>query len=588
MARTSYRPPFRVWTTAGSVGLLMACNAVLGMEELPRAPDGSSGRAGRGGSGGSGGSSGSGGSAAGSSNTGGRGGDGESGQAQGGDGGGQSGGKGGSGGASGSGGEAGAAGGSGGAGVTGGSSGNGGAGPGGSGGSSPVCVPDSRECVDGRALHCNLDGSAYESNVECTPNQTCVTGSCEEHQCEPETRFCSASDVRQCAEDGLSSEVTGTCEMNEYCDTESATCEEGVCAPNQPACNDDVATTCNENGSGYAAGGMTCGAGTTCESGACATHVCAPDAVFCQGQELKRCAANGLSSTVVETCDADEYCTAQNGGSCPAQVCSPGTRTCSGNTSRLCNTVGSGTVDTVCSGGFCDSSSGGCRTPGEIVGALDGRLIQRQCTEASTGDDCAARVVVDGVATNCVSGGVLTAVQDHAIGGTPGVEYQVTIHFYGIVEPKSYGNNITRESGGTRPVNLATGATPIPWASSAPGVSYLMSDYSTYEIHVYDHNMTARAQYFLNSDTSEGHWTYVLNFTKAIPVIGGGLVRLRSSDRNCRIIKNCNLGGSPCSAKARTVDVSAAIPQPVFTQPGLNQTPEHAGQWLLLDVTGVQ
>jgi hypothetical protein len=577
MGRTRYPLPSRTWIAASTAGLLMACNAVLGMEELPRAPQGSAGRSGSGGSGGGGGTAGSDGGS-------GRGGTGESGQAQGGDGGSQSGGTGGTGG---TGGASGGAGGKGGAGGMAGSSGKGGAGQSGSGGSQQVCMPNGRECVDGHALHCNEDGSGYESDVECTSDQTCVDGNCEEQQCEPETQFCSANEVRECAPDGLSSEVTETCDMNEYCDAVSATCEPGVCAPNEPACNDDIPTTCNADGSDYVEGGTPCAAGMACEGGSCETQVCSPNAVFCQGQELKQCAPNGLSSTVVQTCNSDEYCTAQNGGSCEEQVCSPGTTTCSGNTSRLCNMTGSGTTDTVCSGGFCDSSSGGCRTVGEIVGSLDGRLIQLQCTDTPNTDDCNARGFVNGSVVSCNTG-ILTIVQDHPIGGTPGTQYQATVHFYGIVEPRSYGDNVIREAGDTRPTNLNTGASPVPWATSAPGATYTPTNYSTYEIHVFDQTMTERARYFVNSDKAEGHLTYVLNFTKTIPVFGGGMVRFRSQDTNCRIIKNCTGGPTPCATKARSVDISAANPQPVLNQPGLNQTAEHAGQWLLIDVTAVQ
>jgi hypothetical protein len=589
MARlTRQKSSSRILTVVSTVGMVVACNAVLGLEELPRAPDEGTGGPGLGGSDGNGGSSGG-------TRTGGRGGNlGEAGQ--GGEISGETGGSGGaSGGASGgkgaSGGNAGASGGTGGASGAGGNAGSGGgpaAGTGGTAGTTPFCVPGSAECVNGHALHCNSDGSDYESDTLCTSDQTCVAGDCENHQCEPAALFCSGSDVRECAEDGLSSTVTEPCGVGQYCDTTDASCQDGVCAPNQPACNMDVATTCNANGSGYVPGGMACDSGTTCQSGVCVSHVCTPSSVFCQGQELKQCASNGLSATVTDTCDSDEYCTTQNGGSCEQQVCSPGTRTCSGTISKLCNQTGSGTMDTNCAPGFCNAGSGQCESPVDIVGALDGLLVQFPCLDTPLTDDCTASAVINGTALAC-SGGVMNAVINHPIGGTPGVVYQVTMHFYGIVDPRNYGPNVTRESGGTRPSNLNTGATPVPWASAAAGVAYTASNYNTYEIHVLDQNGLEQAQYFLNSDTQEGHWTYVINYVKTIPVIGGGTVRVRVYDSNCRIIKNCTSGPYPCASRARTVDVSAANPAPVgLTQPGLGQTADHAGQWLLIDVTGVQ
>jgi hypothetical protein len=93
----------------------------------------------------------------------------------------------------------------------------------------------------------------------------------------------------------------------------------------------------------------------------------------------------------------------------------------------------------------------------------------------------------------------------------------------------------------------------------------------------------------VNSDTAEGHWTYVINYERVVQVVGGGVVRIKILDRNCRIIKNCGAtAGFPCAGKARTVNISQASPQPAgLQQPGLGQTADHAGQWLLIDATAV-
>ena len=40
--------------------------------------------------------------------------------------------------------------------------------------------------------------------------------------------------------------------------------------------------------------------------------------------------------------------------------------------------------------------------------------------------------------------------------------------------------------------------------------------------------------YYLNADTSQGHWTYVMNYEKQIKVDGGGSIRVRNYDHNCR------------------------------------------------------
>jgi hypothetical protein len=233
----------------------------------------------------------------------------------------------------------------------------------------------------------------------------------------------------------------------------------------------------------------------------------------------------------------------------------------------------------------------------ELVGALDGRLILTPCQDNPQTDDCNVWYSVDGIYGNCTNN-QLNLVIDHPIRGTPGATYLVTMHFYGIIEPKNYGPNLTREAGTTRPSNLNTGAEPAPWAVGQPGVAYMNSTYGTYEIHVLDNNMQVVGLYFLNSDTEEGHYSYVINFERTIPVIGGGFVRLRRYDSNCRIIKNCGATpGFPCAAKARTVDLSRTDPPPPppgdpgrggFMQPGIGEPNDYSGLWWFTDVTAVR
>jgi hypothetical protein len=255
------------------------------------------------------------------------------------------------------------------------------------------------------------------------------------------------------------------------------------------------------------------------------------------------------------------------------------------------------------SAGMAGSSAGtgssGCPTIAELFPAsgnldsLDGRLVTTPCSPTNSDDCSGGGWIYKGTTSGCTNGS-LTAQQDFAVGGTPGQSYQVTMHFYGVTEPKNYGNMVTREAGNTRPTHMATGASPAPFASAAGGVSYPASDYNTYEIHVIDDKGTEVKQYFLNSDTQEGHWTYALNYERTIPVIGGGKVRMRTYDRNCKMIKNCGdrsgqVDFTTCSgATKQTVDVSAAMPPPMgLNQPGLGQASAESGQWLLLDVTKV-
>ena len=232
-----------------------------------------------------------------------------------------------------------------------------------------------------------------------------------------------------------------------------------------------------------------------------------------------------------------------------------------------------------------------------IVGALDGRLVMMPCGENSTTDDCAGGGwIADGQSHACQNGS-LDAQIVHPIGGTDGQTYNVTMHFYGINEPKNYGNAGTREAAPGRPQNNDDGASPTPWHEVPANHTYPQSNYNTYEIRVRDQNGQETAAYYLNSDTQEGHWTYVINYSKTIPVIGGGSVLLRIFDLNCRQIKNCGVGSgdvNQCTNLARTLTFTGADPQPPMgvppnglSQPGLGRAANQAGQWLFIDVTAV-
>jgi len=228
----------------------------------------------------------------------------------------------------------------------------------------------------------------------------------------------------------------------------------------------------------------------------------------------------------------------------------------------------------------------------ELVGDLDGHLFSVACGDTPNTDDCAGegwRSSRAPAQLNACVGGRLEAQINFPIGGEPGVAYDVRMHFYGVMEPRNYGNVVTREAAG-RP-NLNTGGTPTPFASMQPGAgNYLATgdnNYNTYELHVLDNNQQEVAIHFLNADTQTGHYTMGISYEKSLELIGGGTLRLQIADANCRQIKNCGPGGVPCTGKARTIDISAAAPQPQgLQQPGLGKDPEHSGQWFLIDALG--
>jgi hypothetical protein len=93
----------------------------------------------------------------------------------------------------------------------------------------------------------------------------------------------------------------------QVCDSAPATCKARLCTPGQAACNAEPATFCNDDGSGYAAGGTRCtDTGKVCYQGACASLTCSPGRDFCSGSTVRHCAADGMSSTVAVTCTASQ------------------------------------------------------------------------------------------------------------------------------------------------------------------------------------------------------------------------------------------------------------------------------------------
>ena len=243
--------------------------------------------------------------------------------------------------------------------------------------------------------------------------------------------------------------------------------------------------------------------------------------------------------------------------------------------------------------------------PSGAAGSLDGRLLTMPCAEEnSSGTDCATSAWYRQAPIHC-SGGALNVVHDYPVAGNSGTRYNVTVRIWGIVEAKNYGTGVTRETTG-RPANTNTGSPPTPFAWANGGHTYPPSDYNTYEIRVYNPGPVSQANevrvYYLNADTQEGHWTYVLNYQKPIQVVGGGTVRVRTYDRNCRQIKNCGPSGTPANlcgtvANQRIVSLAGADPMPTtapapsggLMRPNLvtTRSANASGQWLLIDVVSV-
>lgn len=288
--------------------------------------------------------------------------------------------------------------------------------------------------------------------------------------------------------------------------------------------------------------------------------------------------------------------TVSTAGSTSVGGASAGTTGTSGSTSGGTGTAGTGTGG---GGGSAGSGVGGgsagaagSTSMAVSVGKLDGMLLMTPCGGDTNTDDCPGGMLYEGKSSGCSNSKLDSDADpkllDFAVtGGEAGKHYMATMHFYGVMEPKNYGPNVTREAGTQRPSQSAIPATPEPFATAPGGTTVATTEYNNWEVHSFDDKGMEIKQYYLNSDTQQGHYTFAISYERPIEIVSGGRVHVRTYDSNCRMIKNC-LNGAPCAGKARTVPLTGADPMPAnFMQPGLGKDAAQSGQWLFIDVKGI-
>jgi hypothetical protein len=215
-------------------------------------------------------------------------------------------------------------------------------------------------------------------------------------------------------------------------------------------------------------------------------------------------------------------------------------------------------------------------TPAEVGGDLEGFLHLAPCQSQDFGHDCTLPLC---------QGGSKTLEQTLQLGGDPNTTYDLTIHVYGVVEPRNYTGG-TRRAGDNFNVNgsdfwYVGGAVP-----ANPGT------YNSYEMHINPPVAGAANTYFLNSRTGTDAPALVrLDYEASFPVRGGGNILWRSFDLNCRQITNCNttecgtIGPKPVTLD--TVRNANPPPPTTFTQPFQTGANIGRGQWIYIDVTNV-
>jgi hypothetical protein len=163
----------------------------------------------------------------------------------------------------------------------------------------------------------------------------------------------------------------------------------------------------------------------------------------------------------------------------------------------------------------------------EVAQALHGLVIVLPC-QGGTGEVCQTNQPGQGCpsSNDLFQDGVRTTDEQVTIGGDPGTEYTITMHFQGIVENRTYTggeDQSTMQSDG-----FYDGGAPQPGTG----------DYNIYALRV----SSPQRDYFLNSvgNTSfNRHQAFVQDYTATINVMGGSTITAIAQDTNCSAIRNC-------------------------------------------------
>lgn len=159
----------------------------------------------------------------------------------------------------------------------------------------------------------------------------------------------------------------------------------------------------------------------------------------------------------------------------------------------------------------------------------------------------------------------LVQTESFTLGGTAGVKYNMSFTVNGVVEAKYYTGG-TRDAGtGVVADAQGTAGTDTFYRGGSP---VAVEHYNIYKLIVRNPDKSELAHYYLNSfpQTStayENHQTFLIHYSKTIPVPGGGSVDLYVSDSNCHAVDNCGPG-----VYAGTCNASRMMPsEPNFTLP---------------------
>ncbi len=305
-------------------------------------------------------------------------------------------------------------------------------------GACPAATPT---CDGDVATLCEGDGSGPEPGGEdCSEaGQVCEQGQCVDAACVPGEKQCRNDDVMACGATGKSLTLVDDCKVEEACDPELSLCRPRLCEGGALACDQSRVKECNAAGTGWIATEVDCASqNETCFEGACQEPTCTAAAQLCQDNAVHVCEANGVSLTLVETCQTNYHCQESGVGfaACYVNQCVAGQPVCDGNILKTCSDDGTFPAkgddcgDEVCQGATCkpvvcdideslckDGNVYGCPEPGVVTSLLRTCPVDTSCGSLEGGVECLARPCTAN-ATACLGNAIGTcAANGQSLGG---------------------------------------------------------------------------------------------------------------------------------------------------------------------------
>ena len=308
---------------------------------------------------------------------------------------------------------------------------------------------------------CNLSGGHCARclvHEDCPEAYHCSSGRCLADVCEGGSGHCDGSSLRSCrpAGDGYD---TLYCGASQTCvDGTEASCADWVCTAGQVECDASASSviTCADDGLSITSSTDCTEDDQICYQGSCQDLACPPSMLFCDANTVQLCSADGLSSSLYQTCLTTQYCSADSAG-CQNQICVPDQPACNGRIATTCNSTGSGYL----SGGTnCEDTDEAC-VAGECAECNPNVLLLGD-TDTTGNAAMQAALETAGMTVTLVSSGVTSYAGTPAASGFGAV----------VVSTGSSYSSSMPEAGQTSIVS-----------AHAAGTGYVTNEWASYQIY---------------------------------------------------------------------------------------------------------